>query len=47
MLWLVLFGVLLSKDSLPSNIGGFGTPIRLSCTARLWCVLGRRVLELY
>lgn len=47
MLWLVLFGVLLSKDSLPSNIGGFGTPIRLSCTARLWCVIGRRVLEFY
>ena len=36
MLWLVVFGVLLSKDSLPSDIGGFGTPIRLSCTARLW-----------
>ncbi|KAK7184805.1 hypothetical protein DPSP01_002225 [Paraphaeosphaeria sporulosa] len=36
MLWLVIFGVILSKDSLPSDIGGFGPPVRLSCTARLW-----------
>lgn len=36
MLWLVIFGVILSNDSLPRDIGGFGPPIRLSCTARLW-----------
>lgn len=36
MLWLVVFGVVLSKNSLPGDIGGFGAPVRLSCTARLW-----------
>ncbi|KAF1973955.1 hypothetical protein BU23DRAFT_463103 [Bimuria novae-zelandiae CBS 107.79] len=36
MLWLVIFGVILSKDSLPKNIAGFGAPVRLACAARLW-----------
>ncbi|KAJ4301204.1 hypothetical protein N0V90_003295 [Kalmusia sp. IMI 367209] len=36
MLWLVLFGVILSKYSLPKDIGGFGAPVRLSCVNRLW-----------
>jgi hypothetical protein len=36
VLWAVLFGVLLSKDSLPKNIAGFGAPVRLSCVTSLW-----------
>jgi hypothetical protein len=39
MLWLVVFGVLISKRGLPSDIGGFGTPVRLACTSKLWSVL--------
>ncbi|KAF2109117.1 hypothetical protein BDV96DRAFT_503311 [Lophiotrema nucula] len=35
-LWVAIFVTILSKDSLPSNIGGFGAPVRLSCIARLW-----------
>jgi len=38
MLWIVLFGVILSTGGLPQDIGGVGTPIRLSCIARLWYV---------
>ncbi|KAF2657337.1 hypothetical protein K491DRAFT_703513 [Lophiostoma macrostomum CBS 122681] len=36
MLWLVLFGVLISKRGLPSDIGGVGAPVRLACTSKLW-----------
>jgi hypothetical protein len=36
VLWVVIFGVILSKFALPSNIGGFGTPVRLGCVSRLW-----------
>ena len=36
MLWLVIFGVILSGGSLPRDIGGFGAPVRLACTAKLW-----------
>ncbi|KAJ4344729.1 uncharacterized protein N0V89_012473 [Didymosphaeria variabile] len=32
----LIFGVILSKDSLPRDNGGLGAPVRLSCTARLW-----------
>ena len=36
ILWIVLFGVILSDYSLPSNIGGFGAPVRLDCVDELW-----------
>ncbi|KAF2133920.1 hypothetical protein P153DRAFT_281094 [Dothidotthia symphoricarpi CBS 119687] len=36
LLWIVLFGVIISDYSLPSNIGGLGAPVRLSCVAQLW-----------
>lgn len=38
MLWIVVFGVILSKYSLPKDIGGFGSPVKLSCIAQLWFV---------
>jgi hypothetical protein len=36
MLWIVLFGVLISSFGLPDDFAGFGAPVRLSCVARLW-----------
>ncbi|KAF2683460.1 hypothetical protein K458DRAFT_305534 [Lentithecium fluviatile CBS 122367] len=36
MLWIIVFGVLLRKFGLPNDFVGFGTPVRLSCVARLW-----------
>lgn len=42
LLWIVLFGVILSKFGLPTNIGGFGAPVRLSCIARLWYAIHTR-----
>ena len=38
MLWIVLFGVLISKFAFPDNFEGFGAPVRLSCVARPWYV---------
>lgn len=37
-LWLVIFGVIISKFGLPQDIGGFGAPVRLACITRLWYV---------
>ncbi|KAF1945497.1 hypothetical protein EJ02DRAFT_509466 [Clathrospora elynae] len=36
ILWVVVFAVILSDYSLPSNIGGFGAPVKLSCVNNLW-----------
>ncbi|CAI6341764.1 unnamed protein product [Periconia digitata] len=36
MLWLVVFGVLLDTHGLPDDIAGFGAPVKLSCTNKLW-----------
>lgn len=36
ILWIVIFGVVISDYSLPTNIGGFGAPVRLSCVNNLW-----------
>jgi hypothetical protein len=36
VLWVVLFGVLISKFAFPDNFQGFGSPVRLSCTNKLW-----------
>ncbi|KAH8726269.1 hypothetical protein GQ44DRAFT_706037 [Phaeosphaeriaceae sp. PMI808] len=36
VLWAVLFGVILTNYSLPSNLAGFGAPVRLSCVTNLW-----------
>lgn len=38
ILWITIFGVVVSGYSLPSNIGGFGAPVRLACVANLWYV---------
>ncbi|ORY11250.1 hypothetical protein BCR34DRAFT_330436 [Clohesyomyces aquaticus] len=35
-LWVALFVVVISRFSLPKDIAGFGAPVRLACTARLW-----------
>jgi hypothetical protein len=37
-LWVVLFGVILSKFGFPKDIAGYGAPVRLSCINRLWYV---------
>jgi hypothetical protein len=39
IVWAVIFGVILTNYSLPSNIGGFGAPVALSCVTNLWYVL--------
>jgi hypothetical protein len=39
VLWAVLFGVILTNYSLPTNFAGFGSPRALSCVANLWYVL--------
>jgi hypothetical protein len=36
ILWTVIFAVVISDRSLPSDIGGFGAPVRLSCVNNLW-----------
>ena len=36
VLWIVLFGVIISNFSLPTNLAGYGAPVRLSCAAQLW-----------
>ncbi|KAF3052952.1 hypothetical protein E8E11_005126 [Didymella keratinophila] len=36
ILWVVLFGVIISDFSLPTNLAGYGAPVRLGCTAQLW-----------
>jgi hypothetical protein len=36
ILWIVIFAVVISDRSLPSDIGGFGAPVRLSCVNNLW-----------
>ncbi|KAF2744161.1 hypothetical protein M011DRAFT_450097 [Sporormia fimetaria CBS 119925] len=36
IMWAIIFGVILSHYGLPSDIAGFGPPVRLSCTNRLW-----------
>jgi hypothetical protein len=36
ILWIVIFAVVISNRSLPSDIGGFGAPVRLSCVNNLW-----------
>lgn len=38
ILWIVLFGVIISDFSLPTNLAGYGAPVRLGCAAQLWCV---------
>lgn len=38
VLWVVLFGVIISDFSLPTNLAGYGAPVRLGCAAQLWCV---------
>jgi hypothetical protein len=37
-LWVALFGVILSKFGFPTDIAGYGAPVRLSCIDRLWYV---------
>lgn len=36
VLWIVLFGVVISDFSLPTNLAGYGAPVRLGCAAQLW-----------
>jgi hypothetical protein len=36
VLWAVLFGVILTNYSMPTNLAGFGTPVALSCVTNLW-----------
>lgn len=38
LLWIVVFGVLLSRLGLPKDIAGFGAPVRLSCVSTMWYV---------
>jgi hypothetical protein len=38
ILWVVLFGVIISDFSLPTNLAGYGAPVRLGCAAQLWYV---------
>jgi hypothetical protein len=35
-IWIVVFGVIISDYSLPTDIARFGAPVRLACTSRLW-----------
>ena len=34
--WLALFVVILRKSTSTGDVGGYGPPVRLSCTSRLW-----------
>ena len=36
VLWAVLFAVILTNYSLPTNLAGFGAPVPLSCVTNLW-----------
>lgn len=36
ILWIVIFAVVISDGALPSDIGGFGAPVKLSCENNLW-----------
>lgn len=36
VLWVVIFGVIISDFSLPTNLAGYGAPVRLGCAAQLW-----------
>lgn len=36
VLWVVVFGVLVSDFSLPADVAGLGSPVKLGCTAQLW-----------
>ncbi|KAF1953990.1 hypothetical protein CC80DRAFT_595524 [Byssothecium circinans] len=36
VLWIVIFGVLLSNHGLPKDIAGFGAPVKLACSNKLW-----------
>ncbi|OAL06908.1 hypothetical protein IQ06DRAFT_207883 [Phaeosphaeriaceae sp. SRC1lsM3a] len=36
VLWAVLFAVILTNYSLPTNFAGFGAPVALSCVSNLW-----------
>lgn len=38
VLWIVLFGVIISSFGLPADLAGYGAPVRLGCAAQLWCV---------
>ncbi|KAL1793214.1 hypothetical protein ACET3X_008196 [Alternaria dauci] len=36
VVWIVIFAVVVSDGALPSDIGGFGAPVKLSCVNNLW-----------
>lgn len=36
VLWAVLFGVILTNYSMPTNLAGFGAAVPLSCVTNLW-----------
>ena len=36
VVWIVTFAVVVSDGGLPSDIGGFGAPVKLSCVNNLW-----------
>lgn len=36
VLWAIAFGVILTNFSLPSDLAGFGAPVRLTCVTNLW-----------
>lgn len=36
IVWIVVFAVVISDGGLPSDIGGFGAPVKLSCVNNLW-----------
>jgi hypothetical protein len=36
VIWIVIFAVVISDGGLPSDIGGFGAPVKLSCVNNLW-----------
>lgn len=36
VLWVVIFGVVVSSYGFPSDIGGWGAPVRLACVNNLW-----------
>lgn len=46
LIWIVSFGVVLKNRSLPNNIAGFGAPIKLTCTNKLWYVFIYRINQL-
>ncbi|XPT02110.1 hypothetical protein M3J09_011232 [Ascochyta lentis] len=36
VVWVVVFGVIISDFSLPTNLAGYGAPVKLGCAAQLW-----------